>query len=142
MLNYDHDAKRGGCGGPEATFETRWYSWMPERWHETVVSVEEVLDMVGFETEKQRQAGLNVYTVKYDSKTGQEDVFLNCLAGYAQVDIEVVGEDGERWRWANARAGAPLMHLAANVTYSPVATVADLIAKDRSIMEKSRRMYA
>jgi hypothetical protein len=143
MLNYDHDAKHGGVlGKPEATFETRWYSWMPERWHEAVESVEDVLGLIGFEVGKSRMAGLDVYTVNYDSKTGQEDVFLNCLAGYAQVDIEVVGEDGERWKWANARAGAPLMHLAASVTYSPVATVADLIAKDRKMMEESRRMYA
>ena len=143
MLNYNHEAKRGGllCND-KATFDTRWYSWMPTHWHETVTNVEEVLEMLGFQTEKQRQAGLNVYTVTYDNKTGQEDVFLNCLAGYAQVEIEVVGEDGERWKWANAKAGSPLLHLNANVTYSPYATVTDLIAKEREYDKKARMMYA
>lgn len=145
MLNYDHDAKRGGefgAGASKDPFDSKWYSWMPTRWHETVTNVEEVLDMVGFQTVKQRQAGLNVYTVTYDNKTGQEDVFLNCLAGYAQVEIEVVGEDGERWKWANAKAGSPLLHLNANVTYSPYATVTDLIAKEREYDKKARMMYA
>jgi len=143
MLNYNHEAKRGGLlGNPEATFDTRWYSWMPTHWHETVASVEEVLEMVGFQTVKQRQAGLDVYTLTYDNKTGQEDVFLNCLAGYAQVDIEVVGEDGERWKWANAKAGSPLMHLKVNVTYSPYAAVTDLIAMEQEYDKKARMMYA
>jgi hypothetical protein len=143
MLNYDHDAKRGGImGNPEATFATRWYSWMPERWHEQVESVDEVLELLGFEITKSRQAGLNVYTLTYDNKTGQEDVFLNRLAEYAQVDIEVVGEDGQRWKWANAKAGAPLMHLAADVTYRPVGTVASLIHKEDEMMKKARAMYA
>ena len=145
MLNYNHEAKRGGllgAGEKGATFDTRWYSWMPTHWHETVASVEEVLEMLGFGTVKQRQAGLNVYTVTYDNKTGQEDVFLNCLADYAQVDIEASGEGGERWKWANAKAGSPLMYLTADVTYSPHATVTNLIAKEREMTRKAMMMYA
>jgi hypothetical protein len=142
-LNYDHEAKRGGLlGNPEATFETRWYSWMPERWHETVGSIEQVLELVGFSVTKTRQAGLNVYTLTYDSKTGQEEVFLNSLADYAQVDVEVTGEDGERWKWANAKAGAPLYHMNAEVTYREHDTVASMIRKEQDYNKRARMMYA
>jgi hypothetical protein len=139
MLNYDHETKRGGLlGNPDATFETRWYSWMPERWHEHVASVKEVLEMVGFGVTTEREDGLDVYIVTYDSKTGQEDVFLNCLAGYAHVEVEVVGEDGSRWMWANSKAGAPLHHLSAEVTYTYFDTVENLIAKERKMWSAVR----
>jgi hypothetical protein len=143
MLNYDHEAKRGGLlGNPEATFETRWYSWMPERWHEKVTSVEQVLELVGFGVDKTRKAGLDVYTLTYDNKTGQEEVFLNCLADYAQVDVEFTGEDGLRWRWANPKAGAPLVNFDGEVVYKANGTVADLIRKEQEYNKKARMMYA
>lgn len=143
MLNYDHEAKRGGVlGNPNATFETRWYSWMPERWHEDVASIGDVLELVGFEVGAARQAGLMVYTLDYDNKTGQEEVFLNCLADYAQVDVEFTGEDGLRWRWANAKAGAPLVNFDGEVVYKENGTVAEIIRRHAELWEKSRRMYA
>ena len=143
MLNYDHEAKRGGIlGNPEATFETRWYSWMPERWHDDVASIGDVLELVGFGVDKSRMAGLDVYTLTYDNKTGQEEVFLNRLADYAQVDVEFTGEDGLRWRWANAKAGAPLVNYDAKMGYKENGTVADLIRKEQDYAKRARMMYA
>ena len=143
MLNYQHEMKRAGTypktGDPFVDYR---YSWMPERWHETVKTVTEVLDLVGFHVDKHRKAGLDVYTLVYDNKTGQEDVFLNCLADYAQVDVEFTGEDGLRWRWANAKAGAPLVNFDGEVAYKENGTVADIIRRRAELWEKSRRMYA
>ena len=145
MLNYDHEQKRGGSARYPSEydpFETRWYSWMPPRYHETVGSIAEVLELVGFEVTKTRAAGLDVYTLVYDNKTGQEDVFLNCLARYAQVTVDVVGEDGARWRWANAKAGSPLEYHEAIVTYKMTKTVADMLEQQREWQRRVEEMYA
>jgi len=143
MLNYDHEQKRAGAfPKTDDPFYSYRYSWMPERWHDTVKSVQDVLELVGFHVEKQRFSGLDVYTLTYDSKTGQEDVFLNCLAGYAQVEVEVVGEDGARWRWANAKAGSPLEYHEAITTYKRVATVGEMLAQQREWGKKMEGLYA
>jgi hypothetical protein len=147
MLNYHHEMKRGGTlghGTPADPFEARWYSWMPARYHEDpeLKTVGDILEMLGFTTSVKRMAGLNVYTVDYDTKTGQEEVFLNVLADYAQISIDVTGEDAQRWRWVNAKAGAPLEHHAANVTYQRVATVREMVERERKMLEEARAQYA
>lgn len=142
MLNYDHEQKRGSGGRGGNPFEVRWYSWMPPRYHETVGSITEVLELVGFEVTKTRQAGLDVYTLAYDNKSGQEDVFLNCLADYAQVNIEVAGEDGARWRWVNAKAGSTLEYHEAVVTYNKTRTVPEMLEQDREWKKKMEELYA
>jgi hypothetical protein len=142
MLNHDHDAKRGGGGRTGDPFEDRWYSWMPPRWHETVGSVQEVLELLGFGVTKTRKAGLDVYTLTYDNKTGQEEVFLNCLAQFAQVTVDAIGEDGERWRWANAKAGSTLEYQEAVVTYVRASTVGQMIEKEKAYRDEIWRTYA
>jgi len=142
MLNHDHDAKRGGGGRTGDPFEDRWYSWMPGRYHETVGSVQEVLELLGFGVTKARKAGLNVYALVYDNKTGQEEVFLNCLARFAQVTVDATGEDGQRWRWMNAKAGSPLEYQEAVVNYKRRETVAEMIEKDKAYRAEIWRTYA
>jgi hypothetical protein len=143
-LNYQHELKRGGGGRSDDPFEAKWFSWMPPRYHEdpTIDSVEAVLAMLGFDVTMARKAGLNVYTVTYENKTGQEEVFLNTLAGYAQISIDVTGEDGARWRWVNAKAGAPLEYHEGLVTYKRYDTVAAMVEKERQYREEVRRTYA
>jgi hypothetical protein len=144
MLNYQHELKRGrrspATGNP---FDDSWYAWIPERYHEDpdINSVQDILEMVGYEVTLARKAGLNVYTLLYDNKTGQEEVFLNCLAGYAQVSIDMLGEDGQRWRWVNAKAGAPLEWHDAIVTYERKGTVSKFIERDVEIHNKIRSQY-
>jgi len=134
MLNYAHEQKRAGSARypPEYDpFETRWYSWMPPRYHETVGSVTEVLELVGFEVTKTRAAGLDVYTLVYDNKTGQEDVFLNRLAEFAHIVIEVKGEDGAMWRWVNTSVGHPLMEQQGVVQWVDHRTVDESLEQQR-----------
>jgi hypothetical protein len=142
MLNHDHGMKRGSGGRGGDPFENLWYSWMPARYHETVGSVQEVLELLGFSVTKTRKAGLNVYTLVYDNKTGQEEVFLNCLARFAQVTVDAVGEDGQRWRWANAKAGSALEYHEAVVRYVRSKTVEEMMETEKAQREEMRRMYA
>lgn len=147
MLNYRHELKRGGMlghGAPDDPFRSKWFSWVPERYHEdpSLNSVASILDMVGFTNTRSRMAGLNVYTVNYDNKTGQEEVFLNVLADYAQIRIEAVGEDGTRWLWVNAKAGAPLEYHEALITYRKHATVMEMVEQEMSALAKIGGQYA
>jgi hypothetical protein len=97
-LNHQHDLKRGGrspaTGDP---YEDKWFSWMPSRYHETVSTPEEVLELLGFDlTPKTSQT----YTVYYSDKTGAEDVFLDTLVSAGGVvDLTCSGEEGEHWLW-------------------------------------------
>jgi hypothetical protein len=144
MLNYQHEMKRGRrspkTGDP---FADHWFAWMPERYHEdpNLRTVGDILEMVGFEVQAHRNAGLNVYTVTYDNKTGQEEVFLNVLADYAQVEIEAVGEDGERWKWVNVKAGAPLEYHTATITYGRYASVSQMVESERRTLDSIRGQY-
>jgi hypothetical protein len=136
-LNHNHEDKRGGSwpktGDP---FADSWYSWLPPRFHEdkSIRTVGDVLEMLGYEV-RATPGTLNLYTVSYDTKTGQEDVFLNRLSDFAHIQIDVVGEDGSRWMWSNKGAGTTL-----TVTYArtewrePVPVVAEL--------ERQRRIEA
>lgn len=116
-LNHDHDAKRGGSFPVEEgadPYEVRWYSWMPPRYHEDedITEVRDVLEMLGYSvlSDGIYPSGLRCYTVEYDNKTGQEDVFLNRLADFAHVTITVRGEDDAEWKWSNAGVGQPLVY--------------------------------
>lgn len=93
---FDH-LKRGGRyaeGGRVAS----WYSWMPEDYDKTVTSVQEILELLGFEC-KSTDEGTRI--TAYDSKTGQEDLFLSTIAEYVAPGsfIDWLGEDGERFRY-------------------------------------------
>lgn len=87
-----HSIKRGGSSNGE-----KWFSWMNDTEIETAESVEHVFNQLGFETEK-TEGGFKL--LAYDSKTGQEDLFLAVLAPFT-VDgsyISWVGEDDAMWR--------------------------------------------
>lgn len=53
--------------------------------------------------------------VSYDSKIGQEDLFLEAIAPFSEGYIEWVGEDGDRWR--NVVSDGRVLHQAAKITY-------------------------
>lgn len=88
-----HALKRGGSSSGE-----KWFSWMNDTEIENAVSVENVFNQLGFETEK-TDGGFKL--TGYSSKTGQEDLFLAVLAPWT-VDgshLEWRGEDGEVWMY-------------------------------------------
>ena len=137
-LNHNHEDKRGGSYSYRKAleegidpYEVRWYSWMPSRYHENgdIRTVGDVLEMLGYEVTVRTDGNDAVYTVAYDNKTGQEDVFLNRLADFATVNIEVVGEDGDKWKWENSSPGHALMVRSGHVVYDKGEAVTVALAR-------------
>ena len=94
-LNTTHDhVKRGGSysGGKQTA---KWFSWMDENYPDTCKDARAVLDALGFYTHYDEQGNLHIDG--YDSKTGQEDLFLQTIADDATGKIAWRGEDGDRW---------------------------------------------
>lgn len=85
--------KRGGSSSGE-----RWFSWMNDTEIESAESVESVFNQLGFETES-TEGGFKL--LGYDSKTGQEDLFLAVMAPFTVSGsyIEWVGEDNSQWKY-------------------------------------------
>jgi len=86
---YDH-LKRG------FGFGKRNYSWMETDYDKICDSVEEVLEMLGFET---ASFELGVAITSYDDKMGQEDSFFACISHLISGRIDWDGEDGEKFSW-------------------------------------------
>lgn len=87
-----HAIKRGGSSNGE-----KWFSWISNDEIENAESVEKVFNMLGFETAK-TDNGFQL--TAYNSKHGQEDLFLAVMAPYSADGsyIEWRGEDGELWK--------------------------------------------
>ena len=89
-----HALKRGGGSNGE-----RWFSWMNDTDIENTPTVEAVFNQLGFETTT-TDGGFTLDS--YNSKTGQEDLFLAVLAPWTKEGswIEWRGEDGAQWRFS------------------------------------------
>lgn len=89
--------KNGGSysGGRQTA---KWFSWMSEKYDEEAEDAEHIFKMLGFYTECNPDDGLTL--LEYDSKTGQEQLFINEVADLATPGWVMVwrGEDGEVWR--------------------------------------------
>jgi hypothetical protein len=72
-----------------------WFSWMDWDYHEKCSDVEEILDHLGFQIEYDEDGNLCI--CGYDSKTGQEDLFLKSICDLAKGYIIWRGEEGEVW---------------------------------------------
>ena len=88
-----HAIKRGGSSSGE-----KWFSWMNDSDIENAESVESVFNQLGFETTK-TEGGFTLDS--YNSKTGQEDLFLGVMAPFTKDDssMEWRGEDGALWKF-------------------------------------------
>ena len=86
--------KRGGSytGGEKVK---HWYSWMSENYDETCHSVEEILEQLGFESTLHDNGDVSIDD--YDSKTGQEELFLKAVENLLIGEIQWVGEENECW---------------------------------------------
>lgn len=94
-LNITHDdQKRGGSwsGGKQIS---KHFSWMDGNYPDTCANAKEILEQMGFETEYDRMG--NLWLTGYDSKMGQEDIFLEAIKFDGVGKIEWFGEDGETW---------------------------------------------
>lgn len=92
-----------------------WYSWMPEDLR-TIPTVQDVFRELGFEVEVEGESG-DVLIGNYDSKSGQEEVFLAAAAPFIEDgEYEWVGEDNEFWKWSFH--GGKMFHLQGTRAYS------------------------
>lgn len=94
-LNETHDhEKRGGtwCGGKRTV---KCFSWMDENYPETCKDAQAIFNQLGFETTYDDVG--NLHLVAYDSKMGQEDLFLKSISTNVIGKIDWIGEEGETW---------------------------------------------
>lgn len=98
-LNKRDDLKRGGSYSADGPRE-RWFSWMDPNYPETCADAEEVLKALGFGVETDEEG--NIVHLSYDSKIGQEELFLIAIAPWVRHGsyIDWVGEDNTRWRYS------------------------------------------
>jgi hypothetical protein len=99
-LDKRDDLKRGGSFGGGK--EDKWFSWMNEPWahHE---SIDPIFQQLGFDTYccvLKPGEHASVQLLSYDSKIGQEALFLAAVAPFVKAGsyLEWRGEDGEAWR--------------------------------------------
>lgn len=98
LLNHPmfNDQKRGGRyeGGQKVK---HWYSWMSDDYDQTCNTVEDVLDMLGFEHDLSEDGGVSISG--YERKTGQENFFFNTVAHLVNGEMYWEGENGETEYW-------------------------------------------
>ncbi len=94
-INEDDNLKRGGSHGEVRKY---WFSWMPEDLS-TLTDLKDVMENLGFETHY-NEAG-DLVLGHYDSKTGQEDLFLDAIAPFVQEMSYAIwkGEDNSFYKW-------------------------------------------
>lgn len=95
----------------------RWFSWMPADYPNKCGTLCEVFQTLGFDVIEDAQ---ELRVVSYDSKTGQEEIFLEAIAPFCTEDsfFEWRGEDGAQWRHT-VRAGELLVWESEVVYHSP-----------------------
>ena len=94
-LNVTHDNEKRGGSWSNGKQDQKWFSWMDANYPETCKDAKEVLEQLGFECDIDAEGNLHIHN--YDSKTGQEDLFLEAIKYDTCGTIEWVGEEHERW---------------------------------------------
>lgn len=96
--------KRGGSWGGVNDRKTApefgphkgcWFSWIEWNYHEECKNAEEILQQLGFFTSTDEDGNLHIDN--YDSKTGQEDLFLASISDLAKGYIIWIGEEDDLW---------------------------------------------
>jgi hypothetical protein len=112
LNNYD-ELKRGRSFGIENDDQkddkwnpNKWFSWMPYDYPDHYKTMDEILVNVGFETTYDKDG--NLIGLGYYNKTGNEDYFLECFAGYVEDGnyVQFKGEedtDYYRFVFSNGR---------------------------------------
>lgn len=88
-LNDFHELKRGGGFGMnndpvegDRYPRDKWFSWMDYNYPETCSNMFEILQALGFEWTLDKDG--NLINLSYYDKTGNEEYFLQCFAGYTR----------------------------------------------------------
>jgi hypothetical protein len=72
-----------------------WFSWMEWNYDEEYKNADEILQALGFGTYTDDEG--NLFISDYDSKTGQESLFLESICSLTKGYIVWKGEEGELW---------------------------------------------
>lgn len=117
-LNDYHDLKSGGSFGGNEDLDpnerypkNKWFAWMPYNYPETCKDMFEILQHVGFDWTIDDEG--NMSDIRYENnKTGAEDYFLSCFAGYVDAESYVCfeGEDGNHWKYYFNNNGEMELH--------------------------------
>ena len=120
LLNERDDLKSGGAYGGDIDRNTprpegldyhpgRWFSWMDANYPDTCPTLASVFESLGFTVIHREGEGL--YLEEYDSKIGQEELFLATIAPYCDrsSSFEWRGECGEMWRHSISDEGRLLV---------------------------------
>jgi len=99
----DYDERKQGGSWSDGQ-EEKWFSWMDPNYPDTCADAKAILADLGFWFDENEDGDL-LFT-DYDSKAGQEDLFIftigNLMTGY----MVWCGEDGDKWRWEFGPDGA------------------------------------
>ena len=127
-LNDNDEIKRGGsfAGGTDSRSSRpeglnyhphKWFSWLDPNYPSMCFTFLSILDHLGFEIRRATPTNdSTTYRLYYESKVGQEKLFLEACAPYLIGEIEWEGEDGERWR--NVFAGGEMITQTGKIVYS------------------------
>lgn len=103
LLNTTHDDdKGGGSWGPNGKTE-KWFSWMDANYPETCPDAEAIFTALGFEVEVADNGDLTL--LGYDSKIGQENLFIDAAGKFANDGWEIVWEGEDDLIWQQTSAG-------------------------------------
>jgi hypothetical protein len=74
---------------------TKWFSWMDYNYPETCKDMNEILEALGFDVLYDNEG--NLIGLSYYNKTGSEDYFMSCFAGFVKDEsvIDWKGEENE-----------------------------------------------
>ena len=92
-----YSVMRGGSSNGD-----KWFSWINNEEIEKAENAQSIFEALGFECETGEYSQKGTFSLKgYNSKTGQEDLFLAVVAPFMIEDsyTEWRGEDGELWRY-------------------------------------------
>lgn len=94
-LNKQDHLKRGGSWS-KMKRTASWFSWMPQDYPKECPDTERIFQALGFQTNINSNGDLSI--IGYDSKAGQEDLFLETISDLAKGYIIWTGENAEYWK--------------------------------------------
>jgi len=89
--------KSGGGYYGEDQPQRHWFAWVAENWVDTD-DIEELFEAWRYELERNDRGGYSVVCFNGE-KFGDDDQFWNALSPYMQGYVQMLGEEGEQWRW-------------------------------------------
>lgn len=103
-LNNENKLKSGGRYSSDIDHENiqdhpvdyRWFAWMDWNYHETCKDAIQILEMLGFHLNETNDA---YWLEEYNSKTGDEEIFLDQISHLLCGSIEWEDEYNTRYKW-------------------------------------------